>query len=111
MGAKVEPRRCPSLFGGAWHLVEERGMAGRVLFVELGLDATNEDILDQMRVMKKARMDRAYDSVVCSIRGFADDPRELFEIPEVRAFCRRIINLGLISYWMFRRFSTPTCPS
>jgi hypothetical protein len=81
-----------------------------VLFVELGIDATNEDILDQMRIMKRAREDRTYSNVVCLIRGFGDDPRELFEIAEVRAFCRRIVNLGFISYLDFSTFFNPKVP-
>lgn len=76
-------------------------MADRVLLVDLGIDATNDDIVDQMRVMKRAREERTYENVVCFVRGFGDDPRELFDIPEVRAFCRRVVNLGLISYLDF----------
>lgn len=72
-------------------------MRGSVLFVELGIDATNEDILDQMRTMKARREDGSYSNIVCTVRGFADDERMLFEIPEVRAFCRRVVNLGFIS--------------
>jgi hypothetical protein len=76
-------------------------MAERILIVDLGIDATNEDILDQMRIMKRGREEHRYDNVVCSIRGFDKDPHELFEIPEIRAFCRRIVNLGFISYLDF----------
>lgn len=85
-------------------------MAETVLFVELGIDATNDDILDQMRIMKLAREDRSYSNVVCSIRGFAADARELFDIPEVRAFCRRIVNLGFISYLDFSTIFNPQVP-
>ena len=73
-------------------------MATSVLYVELGIDATNGDLLDQMRIMKRAREERRYDSVVCTIRGFDGDARELFDIPEVRAFCRRAVNLGFTAY-------------
>jgi hypothetical protein len=76
-------------------------MQKTVLFVDLGIDATNEDILTQMRKMKSCREDRSYSNVVCSVRGFSDDERSLFEIPEVRAFCRRVVNLGFISYLDF----------
>ena len=76
-------------------------MRGSILFVELGIDATNDDILDQMRKMKSCREDRSYSNIVCTVRGFGDDKRNLFEIPEVRAFCRRIVNLGFISYLDF----------
>jgi hypothetical protein len=76
-------------------------MRGSILFVELGIDASNDDILDQMRTMKACREDGSYSHVVCSVRGFSDDERSLFEIPEVRAFCRRVVNLGFISYLDF----------
>ena len=56
-------------------------MRGGILFVELGIDATNDDILDQMRKMKACREDGSYNNVVCTVRGFADDKRHLFEIP------------------------------
>jgi hypothetical protein len=85
-------------------------MAERVLLVELGIDATNDDILDQMRTMKTAREERTYDTVVCSIRGFSDDARELYEIPEVRGFCRRVVNLGFISYLDFSTIFNPEVP-
>lgn len=73
-------------------------MDTRTLFVELGIDATNDDILDQMRIMKHARENKTYEHVVCGIRGFGEDRRELWDIPEVRAFCRRVVNLGFISF-------------
>ena len=76
-------------------------MAGQVLFVELGINATDGDILDQMRIMKRAREERSYDNVVCTIRGYDDDHRELYDIPEVRSFCRRLLSLGFISYLDF----------
>jgi hypothetical protein len=73
-------------------------MPARILHVDLGLNATNVDILDQMRVMKRCREEGFYQNVVCSIRGYHDDPRELYEIPEVRAFCRRLVCQGFVSY-------------
>ena len=85
-------------------------MVGSILFVDLGLDASNEDIVDQMRILKRAREERRYKAIVCLVRGFDDDPRELFDIPEVRAFCRRIVNLGLISYLDFTTFFNPEVP-
>lgn len=73
-------------------------MAERVLTVDLGLDATDEDIVGQMRVMKSAREGNLYTSVVCTVRGYGDDPRELWDVPEVKTFCRRLVRLGFISY-------------
>ncbi len=65
-------------------------MAERILSVELGIDATNADILDQIRVVRRGREDGSYDSVVCAVRGFDADPRDPHDISEVRAFCRRV---------------------
>ena len=56
-------------------------MSKNVLFVELGIDATNDDIVVQMRKMKACREDGSYGHVVCTVRGFSDDKRDLFEIP------------------------------
>ena len=73
-------------------------MSERVLIVELGLDASNDDLRDQMRILKRARENKFYENIVCVIRGFDSDERELYEIPEIRAFCRRVVTIGLISY-------------
>jgi len=73
-------------------------MKSSIMMVELGISATNEQLIDQMRIMKRAREDGTYKHIVATIRDFGDDPRELFDIPEVRAFSRRVVNLGFISY-------------
>ena len=51
--------------------------------------------------MTRCERDGSYGHVVCTVRGFRDDKRSLFDIPEVRAFCRRVVNLGFISYLDF----------
>jgi hypothetical protein len=50
-------------------------MRDSVLFMELGIDATNDEILDQMRIMKSSPEDGSYCHVVCAVRGFAGDER------------------------------------
>lgn len=85
-------------------------MSEAVLLVELGIDASNNDIIDQMRIMKRVRTEGPYEFIICAIRGFDDDSRELYEIPEVRAFCRRIVNLGFISYLEFSTSISPNLP-
>jgi hypothetical protein len=69
-----------------------------ILYVDLGIDATNDDIDQQARIAKRAREEGIYTNVICAIRGFGKDKRELSDIPEVRAFCRRLVNLAFISY-------------
>src|SRR5262245_15035007 len=85
-------------------------MAERVLVVNLGIDATTEDVFNQMLVMKKAREEGLYENVVCTIRGYADDRRELYEIPEVRDFCRHLVGLGFISYLDLSTIFNPATP-
>ena len=48
---------------------------------------------------------------VCGVRGFSNNPRELYDIPEVRAFCRRLVTLGFISYLDFSTVFHPDLPS
>jgi hypothetical protein len=76
-------------------------MGGRVLVVNLTIDADEAATLAQMRTMKRAREERRCDYVVCSIDGFNDDPRELWEVPDVRELCRRLVACGFISYLEF----------
>jgi hypothetical protein len=85
-------------------------MAERVLNVVLGLDATDDDILDQMRIMKRVREEHRYENVFCTIRGFSDDSRELYDIPEVRGYCKRLVDLGFISYLDFSTLFNPETP-
>jgi hypothetical protein len=61
---------------------------------------SNEDILNQMRRARDQRGGSRGDRVVttCCVAGFDHDPRELGEIPEARALCRRAVQLGLISW-------------
>lgn len=70
------------------------------LVVDLGLDTTHEDILEQMRRMRNHREKHPSPSVhvQCTIRGYNEDARELYEIPEVKVFARRLIDVGFISY-------------
>jgi hypothetical protein len=35
--------------------------------------------------------------VLMIIAGYDDDPRELWDIPEVQAFCRRLIKMGMLA--------------
>lgn len=86
-------------------------MAIGLLIVELGIDATNAQIVDKMRVMKQARSESSCKHVVCVVSGFNSDSRELQDIPEVRAFCLRLVNLGFISYLDFTTYLYPSVPA
>lgn len=80
-----------------------------MMIVELGLDATNDDLREQMRQMKRVREARALPNVICVLRGFDTDPRQLWQIPEVRAFCVRLVDQGFISY-LDPATHLPQCP-
>jgi len=67
----------------------------------LALDTTNDELVEQMKVMKAARDGSPHANIVCLISGFDDDPRELYEIIEARAFCRRLVTTGYISWLSF----------
>jgi hypothetical protein len=68
-----------------------------VFLANLHLSATNDDLRDMMRNMKAAR-ETGWDHVICTIDGFANDSRELWQIPEVRAYCRRLMTTGFVAY-------------
>jgi hypothetical protein len=68
------------------------------MVVELWIGMSNEQLLEQMRLMKQARERGEVANVVCVITGFGDDSRDLWDIAEVRGFCRRLIGQGFISY-------------
>lgn len=77
-----------------------------LLIVRTAIHETNDQIIDQMRMMKAAHEGKQIGNVVCCIDGFDQDQRELFEIPEVRAFCRRLVGQGFISYLSLTTFYT-----
>ena len=67
-----------------------------LIFLVTTLDQTDEQLVAQVRaVMEFARGHPC--RVVATVHGFDDDPRDLREIPEVRAHLRRLVNFGLIA--------------
>jgi hypothetical protein len=64
--------------------------------VALGLDATDADLVEQMRHMEEHRA-AGFKWVGCSIRGYGADSRELWQIPEVVDFCKKLVRIGFIS--------------
>lgn len=59
---------------------------------------SNDDIDDLTRQLGQRRRQNESDVIVCNISGFDNDPRELGEIPEARALCRRLVSRGFISW-------------
>lgn len=68
-----------------------------VYAASLTLRDTNEELVEMMRQMKAARQ-AGFDAVICCVSGFENDRRELWQIPEVRAFFRRLVTHGFISW-------------
>lgn len=69
-----------------------------MVIMTIGLDASNDDIKHMMDSMKEMRETKTATEIVVLIAGFDDDPREVYDIPEIRAFCRRLTCIGFISY-------------
>lgn len=68
------------------------------IFVSLALDETDAELLDSMRRIKAEREKDARTEAFCLIGDCDDDSRQLWDIPEARALCRRAFDIGLASY-------------
>jgi hypothetical protein len=65
------------------------------LILEVGMPET--ELVKWMREMRKFRETHEDPIITAAIYGFDDDPRELYEIPEVKTFAAKLIDLGFIS--------------
>jgi hypothetical protein len=65
--------------------------------VKLSIRYGREKLLDQMGQMNQVRRQNPAARVVCTISDCDNDPRELYEIPEVRTFCQRLVDIGFIA--------------
>jgi hypothetical protein len=64
---------------------------------QLHVGLTDAELIDLMRQAKQCRHDDA-PSVTCSISGYDNDSRELADIPEVRALCKRLVDCGYVAF-------------
>jgi hypothetical protein len=64
--------------------------------VEVGLNATDADLVEQMRYMDDRRQ-AGFKHVGCLVRGYKEDPLPLYEIPKVVAFCKKLARIGFIA--------------
>jgi hypothetical protein len=64
--------------------------------VELGVNATDTNLTEQMRHMENRRK-AGFRRIGCLIRGYEHDERALWQIPEVVALCKRLVRIGFIS--------------
>jgi hypothetical protein len=68
-----------------------------LVHVPLSLRYTDDELIDQMLQLRQMRQTGRRGVCVCNFTDFDDDPRELHEIPEVKTFCQRLLNLGFIA--------------
>ncbi len=71
-----------------------------IQFNTINLPVTNASLRNQMQQMawfRNLMRDDGNPRCVCTIAGYGDDPRELYEIPEVQDLCKRLIKIGYIS--------------
>ncbi len=59
---------------------------------------TDQEILKRMRLVEACSDGLFISDRVCYIGGFDNDSPELYKIPKVRAFCRRLVSLGYLCY-------------
>jgi hypothetical protein len=64
---------------------------------KLRTSQSHAELIEVMRQLRDVR-EKPIAVVVCAIEGFENDPRQLGQIPELRAFCRRLVDLGFISW-------------
>jgi hypothetical protein len=58
---------------------------------------TDEELATMTRGAVRARAEDSRTIVAMGVGGFDDDPRELYDIPEARAFLRRLVDFGVIA--------------
>ena len=71
-----------------------------IQFNTINLPVTDASLRIQMQQMARFRNlvgDGQNLRCVCTVAGYGDDPRELWEIPEVQDLCKRLIKIGYIS--------------
>jgi hypothetical protein len=73
------------------------------MIISIARDETDAELIDFMRGMKAAR-ESGIKNIVCLLGGYENDPREVWQIPEAVATCKRLVSSGFISY-------LDTCPS
>jgi hypothetical protein len=73
-----------------------RDEGGALLVVGTAVDETDEELVTAARNVAEQHAGQAA-LVFMSVYGYDADPRELWEIPEVRAHCRRLVDFGFIS--------------
>jgi hypothetical protein len=67
-----------------------------LVFVATTLDQSDEQLIAQIRAVREFAREHPA-RVLALVHGFDDDPRELWEIPEVGAHLRRLVDFGFIA--------------
>ena len=67
-----------------------------LIFINTAVDQTDDRLVAQMKAVIELRESHQYDAVL-SVMGYDDDRRELWQIDEVRAHLRRLVDFGAIA--------------
>jgi hypothetical protein len=67
-----------------------------LIFVQTAVDQSDEDLIAGIRAIRE-HSQRHPCWVVLIVHGYDDDPREQWEIAEVRAHLRRLVDFGFIA--------------
>lgn len=67
-----------------------------LMLLALHPSETDDELLARMRAARTARESGAATNVVATVGCFATDPRDLWDIPEARALCQRLVATGLV---------------
>ena len=96
--------------GATWYQLvhgTESNKQGLSTFVcSLSSRILNPQIKDHIRLGGHFRNQHGAQGIYCVIDGFNDNPKELGQIPEARAFCSRLCRSGFISILTL----TAACP-
>jgi hypothetical protein len=66
----------------------------QLAIMQVDIVMTDAEIIAQMRKMQRWRDENKRPAIFCTVNGFDDDPRELYEIPEVVAFAGKLVGMG-----------------
>jgi hypothetical protein len=67
-----------------------------LLYCSVTVDMTDDEIKEMIHKMYR-RVDEVGHGFLFTVAGYNNDPRELWEIPEVIAFFKRLIDIGFLS--------------
>ena len=76
------------------------------LIATISRNATARDLNDQAKILKEHR-ENGVASIYLIFGGYDDDPREVWQIPQVQTICKRLEEIGYTSYLDIAGFLHP----